>query len=102
MDLRSARSELELHHLIVFLMIIISQRSFYNSLRNISSTVTDFAALSPRARQQLELLQEAESLSVQWEDFLSLSLANGLLDTGFVGLDRLARKIQAMVSSKLA
>ena len=76
------------------------QALFLTNLRAIPDSLTPFTSLTPQVRQQLELLMETESLPVQWEEFTSLSLTNGLFEAGFVGLGALEEKIDDMVIEK--
>lgn len=68
------------------------------NLRELSHTFNPFVSLCPRVRGQLELLGQIEALPVCWEDFSSLSLAHGLFQDNFVGLEELGRKISRMAS----
>lgn len=67
-------------------------------LRELSHTIQPFHSLSPHARDQLELLGQAEALPVRWDDFGSLKLSRGLFQDSFVGLAELGGKISRMAS----
>lgn len=68
----------------------------FAGLRNLTA-IDPFTSLSPRAQRQLSLLRRAESVPVQWAEFTSLTLTQGLFAEEFIGLEPLGMKLHTMV-----
>lgn len=79
----------------------LQKAQFDADLRALWDSINDFTPLSALATQQLVALKAAQSVAVQWEDFLSLNLSHGIFVDTFVGLDDLQQKLARMVRGHL-
>ncbi len=80
---------------------LLQKGQFDADLRSLWESIDDFAPLSSLATQQLVTLEEAESVAVRWEDFLSLNVTRGIFADSFVGVVELQQKLDGMVRGHL-
>ena len=74
------------------------QSAYIENMKSISQTIGELSLLPPTTQSQLQLLHNASSLPVRWEDYTSLSTAS-LFQEGFVGVGGLRNLLGAMVST---